>query len=119
MINAGRKDLAAEISPGQVIGGRRSQAGKGAVGDGEVGMSLCRRSVSRVESAVDDDAWRESRDGGARTDSDIAGNGTGAGIGHGRRAQNGEVLGLSEGLRLSLSCESRPCGEGEEKSRNV
>jgi hypothetical protein len=56
-------------------------------------MSLCRCSVTRMECAVGNDAWRESGDGSARTDSDVAGNLTGAAIGYGRSAQDGESLG--------------------------
>ena len=93
MINAGRKRHAAEIIPAQVIGGRRSQAGKIGVSGGQVSMSLCRWIVTRMKCAVGDDAWRESGDGSARADSDATGNLTGAAIGHGRSAQNGEILG--------------------------
>jgi hypothetical protein len=56
-------------------------------------MGLCRRRITGMECAVADDARRESGDGCARADSNIAGNLTGAGIGHGRSAQDGERLG--------------------------
>jgi hypothetical protein len=55
-------------------------------------MSLCRRIVTRVKRAVANDAWRESGDSSARAHSDAAENLTGAGVGHGRSAQNGEIL---------------------------
>ena len=81
MINAGRKRHAAEVIPAQVSG--RRQSGKLVVGDGEVGMSLCRHTVTRVECAIGDDAWWESGDGSARADSDATENLSGAAISHG------------------------------------
>ena len=54
----------------------------------------------------------ESRVGRARADSDAIRDLTDVGIGDCERAQGGEVA----RLRLSLSCESRQQGEGEEKS---
>jgi hypothetical protein len=56
-------------------------------------MSLGRSSVTRVECAVGDDAWRESGDRSARADSDVARNLTCARIGDGGSTEDGEGLG--------------------------
>jgi hypothetical protein len=55
-------------------------------------MSLCGYGITRTECAIGNNAWREPGDGSARTDSDVARNLTGAAIGHGRGAQDGEIL---------------------------
>jgi hypothetical protein len=92
-INTGRKRQAAEISPAQVIVRWRNQAGEIGVGGSKVCVSLCRGRVIRTECAVGNNTRWESGDSCARTDSDVAGNLTGAGIGHSRSAQDGESLG--------------------------
>ena len=79
-------------------------------------MGLRRNRVAGMEGAGGDDARRESGNGGAGTYSDAAGNLTGAGIGHGGSAQDGEILSRSERLRVSVGCESRQRGEEEEKA---
>jgi hypothetical protein len=77
-------------------------------------MSLRRGSVTRVERAIGDDAGPEAGDGSAGTDSDAAGDLAGAGIGHSGSAEDGEIFGRSEGLRVSLSRESGQGGEGDQ-----
>lgn len=118
MIDAGRKREAAEINPGQVILGWKSQVTEADIGGGQVSMSLCRRIVGLMEDGVGADAWREAGDGRARVDSDASGNLTDTGIGDGGSAQNGEILGCPERLRGNLSCETCQRREGEEESRD-
>ena len=82
------KRLAAQIRPAQVISGWGNQPGKVGVSGGEVGMSLYRVTVILVERAIYDDTWRKSRDVGTRSDSDVAGNLAGAGVGYGGGAED-------------------------------
>ena len=117
-IDTRRQRFAAKISSAEVIGGWRSQAGKVVVSGREVGMSCRRRGITGLECAVCDNARRESGNGSARTYSNASRNVTKARVSHGGSAQDGETLGRSEGLRVSLSCESCQCDEGEEKSRD-
>jgi hypothetical protein len=56
-------------------------------------MSLAGGGVTGVERAVGDDAGRKSRDVSARANSDATENLTGAAIGHGGSAEDGEILG--------------------------
>lgn len=81
-------------------------------------MRLGRSRVPGVERAVGDDAGREAGDSSAGADSDAAGNLTRAPIGYGRSAQDGEILGRSEGLCVKLGCGNRQGSEGDEKSRD-
>jgi hypothetical protein len=81
-------------------------------------MSLGRGIVPWSEGAVGDEAGRESGDGRAGANSDAAGNMTGAAVGHSRGTQDSEILGRSQGLRLTLSCERRQGQKHEEKSRD-
>jgi hypothetical protein len=105
--------LAAEISSAQIIVRRRSKAGKIVVGNGELSMSLRCYSVTGVKCAIGDDSGAKSGDGSARADSDATRNLTGPGIGDSGRAQDGELLGRSERLRISLSGESGQGSKGE------
>jgi hypothetical protein len=70
-----------------------------------------------MERAVANDARWETSNGGARTYTDAAGNLAGAAIGHSGSAQDGKLLGGSEGLRGCLSSENRQCNKGKQKSR--
>jgi len=81
-------------------------------------VGLRRNRVAGMEGAGGDDARRESGNGGAGTYSDAAGNLTGAGIGHGGSAQDGEILSRSERLRVSVGCVNRQCGKGDEEARD-
>jgi hypothetical protein len=105
-INARQESLAAKINSAKIVSGRKSQAGEVIIGSGEVGMSLRRYGVTGVECTIGNDAGPEAGDSSAGTDSDAAGNLTGSGIGDSRSAQNSEIFGRSECLRLSLSCKS-------------
>ena len=77
-------------------------------------MGLCCYGVTGVERAICDNAGPEAGDSSAGTDSYAAGNLAGAGIGHGGSAEDGEVLGRSEGLRVSLRRKSGQGSKGEE-----
>jgi hypothetical protein len=79
-------------------------------------VSLGRYGVTGVERAVGDNAGSEAGYGSARADSDATRNLAGAGICNRGGAQDGEVLGRSEGLRVSLSGKSPQRGEDEEES---
>jgi hypothetical protein len=118
MINARQESLAAKINSAKIVSGRRSQAGEVIIGSGEVGMSLRRRSVTRVECAIGDDTGPEAGDSSAGTDSDAAGNLAGSGIGHGGSTQDSEIFGRSEGLCVKWDCGNRQGGEGDEKVRD-
>lgn len=69
-----------------------------------------------MECAIGDDTGPEAGDSSARTDSDAAGDLAGSGIGYSGSAEDGEIFGRSEGLRVSLSRESGQGSEGEEDS---
>jgi hypothetical protein len=69
-----------------------------------------------MERAIADYAGRESGDGSAGGHSNASGNLAGAAVSHRGSAQDSEILSGAQGLRLSVSGESRQYSKGNKKS---